>query len=167
MTGKRRPRASRRRTEQLAEEDSELYQQYREFELQRAKDQEDRTIQERAALLQAEEERKKKAEEDAQREIAQKAVEDYRLQQEELKAKTMAREKQLSDELSALGLSPEQTASILAVPSLNVENAIGLRTAREKSTESQRTSVSEAARRPKSQRKRRSGFPINLFPWYA
>lgn len=149
------------------EEDPELYQQYWEFELQRAKEQENRTIQERAAILQAENDQKKKAEEDARREIAQKAVEEYRLQQEELKAMTMAREKQLSDELLALGLSPEQIASILAVPSLKVEHVSGLVAARKKSTESQRTSISEAARRPKSQGKRRSGFPSKLLPWYA
>lgn len=140
-----RARGSRRRTQQSVEEDPELYQQYWEFELQRAKEQENRTIQERAAILQAENDQKKKAEEDARREIAQKAVEEYRLQQEELKAKTMAREKQLSDELLALGLSPKQIAYILAMPSLKVEHVSGLVTARKESTESQRTSIIEAA----------------------
>ena len=164
-TGTKSPRAPSTGAPQIAEEDPELSQQFWEFELQRAREQEDRKIHERAALLQAEYDRKQRSEEDRQREIARKAVEEYKLQQEELKARTVAREKQLSDELFALGLGPEQVASVLAVPSLNVDNIRNNAIPRRKSTESQRTSLSEVARRPKPQRKRRSGFAINFLPW--
>ena len=153
---------------EIAEEDFELSARFREFQLQSAKELEDRKIKERAALLQTEHDNKMKAEEAAQRETARKAVEDYKQEQEELKAKTMAREKQLSDELLALGLGPEQIASILAVPSLNIadihaNNAASPR----RSPESQRTSLSGVSRKLKSPRKSRGGFPIKLFPWYA
>lgn len=164
-TRTRSPRAPSRRAPQIAEEDPELSQQFWEFELQRAREQEDRKIQERAALLQAENDSRQRSEEDRQREIARKAVEDYKLQQEELKARTVAREKQLSDELFALGLGPEQVASVLAVPSLNVDDIRSNAISRRKSTESQHTSLSEVARRPKPRRKRRSGFAIKFFPW--
>ena len=113
----------------------------------------------------AENDQRKRTEENQQREIARKAIEDYKLQQEEQKERTMAREKQLSDELLALGFRPEQVASVLAVPSLNVDDIRSNAVSRRKSTESQHTSLNEVARRPKPQRKRRSGFPINFFPW--
>lgn len=164
-TRTRSPRAPSRRPPPIAEEDPELSQQFWEFELQRAREQEDRKIQERAALLQAEIDSRQKSEEDRRREIAQKAVEDYKLQQEETKARTLARDKQLSDELFALGLGPEQVASILAVPSLKVDVIRSNPSLRRKSTESQHTSLGEIARRPKPQRKRRSGFAIKFLPW--
>lgn len=159
------PRASSRPVPQIAEEDPELSQQYWEFELQRAKEQEDRRVQERAALLQAENDKRKRTEEGRQQEIARRAIEDYKLQQEELRARTVAREKQLSDELSALGLLPEQVASVLAVPGMNVDDLRSHAVSPRKSTESQPTSLNEVARHPKPQRKRRSGFATNLFPW--
>ena len=153
---------------EIAEEDFELSARFREFQLQRAKELEDRKIKERAALLQAENDNKLKADEAAQRETARKAVENYKQEQEELKAKTMAREKQLSDELLALGLGPEQISSILAVPSLNIADIHASNAAsRQRSPESQRSSLSGVARKPKSPRKKRGGFPIKFFPWYA
>lgn len=80
----------------------------------------------------------------------------------------MAREKQLSDELLALGLSPEQIASIMAVPSLNIADIYATNAASRRQTpESQRTSLSGVTRKLKSPRKSRGGFPINFFPWYA
>lgn len=164
-TRTRSPPAPSRRAPQIAEEDPELSQQFWEFELQRAREQEDRKIQECAALLQAENDSRQRSEEDRRREIARKAVEDYKLQQEELKAKTVAREKQLSDELFAIGLGPEQVASVLAVPSLKVDDIRSNAISRRKSIESQHTSLSEVARRPKPQRKRRSGFAIKFLPW--
>lgn len=82
-------------------------------------------------------------------------------------AETAAREKQLSDELLALGLGPKQVASILAVPSLNVFDVRSNAISRRKSTESRRTSLNEVARRPEPQSKRRKRFSIKFLPWYA
>ena len=141
---------------------------FREYQIQRAKELEDRKIQERAAILQAEIDEKMKAEEAAQQETAQKAVEEYKQEQEKLKAKTMAREKQLGDELLALGLGPEQITSILAVPSLNIADIhVSNAVSRRQSHESRRTSLSEVVRKSKSSRKRRGGFLIKIFRWYA
>lgn len=114
-----------------------------------------------------ENDKKTKAEEDRKREIAQKAVEEYKLQQEDAKAKTIAREKQLSDELLALGLGPEQITSILAIPSLNIDDIRSNVIPRPQSSESQPTSTTKVARRPKPQENRRSGFPIKFPSWYA
>ena len=164
-TRTRSPRAPSRRDPQIAEEDPELSQQFWEFELQRAKEQDDRTIQERAALLQAENNTRQRLEEDRQQEIARKAIEDYKLQQEEMKARIMAREKQLSDELLALGLGPEQVASVLAIPSLKVDETRSNAISRRRSTESQRTSLSEVDIKVKPQRKRLSDFAIKFLSW--
>lgn len=79
----------------------------------------------------------------------------------------MAREKQLGDELLALGLGPEQITSILAIPSLNVDDIRSNVVPRPQSPESQPTSTTEVARRPKPQDNRRSGFPIKFLSWYA
>ena len=92
-------------------------------------------------------------------------MEDYKLRQDELKAQTIARERQLGDELLALGLGPEQIASILAVPSLNVNGIHGDAVARPKSAESQRTSSTKSARKP--MRRGRSDFPMKFVPWYV
>ncbi len=92
-------------------------------------------------------------------------MQDYKLRQEELNVKTIAQERQLGDELLALGLSPEQIASILAVPSLNANDIRGDAVVRRKSADSQQTSLTKSARRPS--KRGRSNFPIKLIPWYV
>ena len=77
----------------------------------------------------------------------------------------MAREKQLSDELLALGLGPEQVASVLAIPSLKVDEIRSNAISRRRSTESQHTSLSEVARKSKPQRKRLSDFANRFLSW--
>lgn len=100
------------------EEDQEMHQRFVEYQLRLAKEEEDKRAQERAAYSQREQEKKKKADEESRQAIEQKAINDYKQEQDEIKAHNVEREAKFKEELVKCGFRPDQIQSIIEIPIL-------------------------------------------------
>lgn len=154
------------------EDDAEIRQQFLDYQVKLAKEQEDERARERAAYLEAEGEKQRKAEENARIEIERKAIEDYKREQEESKAQALKREGKFEEELKVLGLEPEQIQSIIAVPSLKLPQSRSADGARPRPSSGrpslkERNSTNTRNGLPTAAPTRASSKKRSTFPWYV
>lgn len=97
----------------LMDDEPELLEDFVAYQERRIREEEDKRAQERAVLLQAQQEAKRKQEEEAKREIEQKAIDDYKKEQDELQTRTTESKETFRNELLRLGLQLDQIALIV------------------------------------------------------
>ena len=95
------------------DDEAELWEDFGAYQERRIREEEDKKAQERALLLQAEQEAKRKQEEEAKREIEQKAIDDYKKEQDELQTRTTESKETFRTELLRLGVQSDQIALII------------------------------------------------------
>lgn len=96
------------------DEDPDLRQSFVQYRLQLIKEEEDRRIEERAAYNKAKEEARQKAEDESRRLIEQKAIDDYKREQEAALARRLERTKNFEKELAQIGVDQSKIESIIA-----------------------------------------------------
>lgn len=101
------------------DEDPEMLQAFIAYQERRIQEEEDNRAMARAALLQAEEDNKRKTEEKTRREIEQSAIDAYKREQASLKARTIEMKDAFRNELSRLGLDSDQIELIVDNSNLN------------------------------------------------
>ena len=94
-----------------------MRQSFVEYRVSLIKEEEERRAQERAAYMQAEKEAKQAAEETARRAIEQKAIANYKKEQDDLNAHKSEREEKFKKELVQLGLEPGKIQTIIGTTS--------------------------------------------------
>ena len=111
--------------EEEEEEDAEMRQKFVEYQTRLIKEEEEQKVLERAAFIQAEKVKQQRTEEAARQEIEQNAINDYKREQDEIKALNLEREKQLKEVLARLDLEPEKIDSIIQSPLLQISTLGG------------------------------------------
>ena len=99
--------------EEEDEEDGEMRRQFIAYRVKLIRENEERRAQERAAYMQAEKEKQQKEEDRTREEIQQKAIDDYKKKQNDMKARNLEREGQFKEELARLGLEADKIQSII------------------------------------------------------
>ena len=106
-----------------ADDEATLYQEFTSFKERRFREEEDERIKKRAAVMQAEQEARIKKEEEAQRELERNAVNTYKKQNQEIERRTVERKRNFQNELSRIGLEPEQIRLIIEQSNLSFGEA--------------------------------------------
>lgn len=101
------------------DDEPEVLQEFVVYQERRMREEEDRKAMARAALLQAEQEKKTKIEEEARREIEREAVDAYKRNQIDMQTRTQERKETFRNELSRLRLQPSQINLIVDDSNLN------------------------------------------------
>ena len=118
-----RKRDPRRRTtandEDWIEGDPEMLQEFVDFQERRMREEDDRRLAERAALLLAEKEEQKKKAEDERRVLEIQVLEKHQMEQGKKQARTAKVKAGLRDQLTRAGLGSDQIDSILESPGLD------------------------------------------------
>lgn len=103
------------------DEDTELWEKFVEYQEQRTEEVENKKAQGRAALLQAEEDRQKRIEDEKQQEIERKAVEEYVRKRDERTQREVQRKKNFQDALTRLGFEEDKIKLITESPDFRFE----------------------------------------------
>ena len=101
------------------DDEPELLEGFVAYQERRIREEEDKKAQERALLLQAEQEAKRKQEEEARRKIEQRAIDNYKKEQDELQTRATESKETFRAELLRLGLPLDQIALIIDNPNLD------------------------------------------------
>lgn len=101
------------RDKSWADDDAKLVQEFATFKERCFREEEDERIKKRAAVMQAEEEARRLIEEEAQRHLEQNAVNTYKKQNQESEKRIAERKESFRNELSRIGLEPDQVRLII------------------------------------------------------
>ncbi len=89
------------------------------------REEEEKRIRERARIIQAEEDARRRKEEDAQREVERKAVEEYKKVQQEQETHSAEKRENFRKELERLGLESSHIQLVLESSNLDFQAASG------------------------------------------
>ena len=113
------PQREKPRNAYWADNEPEMLEDFVLYQERRIREEEDKKIKERALLLQAEQEEKKRKEEEAKHDIELKAIEAYKMQQDELQNRSAEERAIFRNELLTLGLEADQIERVLSSSKFN------------------------------------------------
>lgn len=89
------------------------------------REEEEQRIRDRAKIIQAEDDARKRQEEDAQREIERKAIEEYKKQEQEQETRSAEKRNNFRNELERLGLESAQIQVVMESTNLDFQAVSG------------------------------------------
>lgn len=104
----------RGRDDDLLEEEQELLQEFVDFRERREREKEDERLDQRAALLMAQQEDRRKNAEREKREMEERILRDHRSKEAEIQARNTQKKEMLRNELKGAGMEPQQIEIVLA-----------------------------------------------------
>ena len=120
-----RPRASRARDTPFSDDEPEMLEDFLLFKEKIHRDAEEEKIKARARTIQAEDDARRRKEEDAQREVERKAVEVYKKNQQEEETRVAEKRENFRKELERLGLESTHIKLVMESSHLDFQAATG------------------------------------------
>ena len=109
-----------------SDDEPEMLEEFLTYKERLILEEEEKRIRERADILRAEDNARKQREEDAQREVERKAVEEYKKTQRDQEARSLEKRDHFRKELERLGLESAQIQLVMDSSNLDFQAASGI-----------------------------------------